>query len=34
MKFTVEWVKAALIRAVRTAAQVALTMLTIGMAID
>lgn len=34
MKFTVEWVKAALIRAVRTAAQVALTMLTVGMAVN
>ena len=31
MRFTLEWGKAALIRAIRTAAQVALTMLTIGM---
>lgn len=34
MKFTLEWLKAALIRALRTAAQVALTMLTVGMAIN
>ena len=34
MRFTVEWCKAALIRALRTAAQVALTMLTIGMTIS
>lgn len=34
MKFTLEWLKAALIRAVRTAAQVALTMLTVGMALN
>ena len=32
MKFTMEWVQAALIRAVRTAAQVALGMFTVGMA--
>ena len=31
MRFTIEWCRAALIRALRTAAQVALTMLTIGM---
>ena len=34
MKFTVEWLKAALIRAIRTAAQVALGMFTVGMAIN
>ena len=34
MKFTLEWLKAALIRALRTAAQVALTMLTVGMAVN
>ena len=34
MKFTGEWLKAALIRAVRTAAQVALGMLTVGMTIS
>lgn len=34
MKFTGEWFKAALIRAVRTAAQVALGMLTVGMTIS
>lgn len=34
MRFTLEWLKAALIRALRTAAQVALTMLTVGMAIN
>lgn len=33
MKFTWEWLKAALIRALRTAAQVALGMFTVGMAI-
>lgn len=33
MKFTVEWLKAALIRALRTAAQVALGMFTVGMAL-
>lgn len=33
MKFTVEWLKAALIRAIRTAAQVALGMFTVGMAL-
>ena len=33
MKFTVKWFQAALIRALRTAAQVALSMFTIGMAI-
>ena len=31
MKFTVEWLKAAAIRMIRTAAQVALGMLTVGM---
>lgn len=31
MKFTVEWLKAAAIRMVRTAAQVALGMITVGM---
>lgn len=31
MRFTVEWIKAAFIRAIRTAAQVALGMLTVGM---
>ena len=34
MKFSMEWFKAALIRAVRTAAQVALGMLTVGMTIS
>ena len=34
MKFTAEWLKAALIRAVRTAAQVALGMFTVGMALS
>lgn len=34
MKFTVEWLKAALIRALRTAAQVALGMFTVGMALN
>ena len=34
MKFTVEWCKAALIRALRTAAQVALSMFTLGMAMN
>ena len=34
MKFTAEWIKAALIRALRTAAQVALGMLTIGMTLS
>lgn len=33
MRFTVEWIKAALIRAIRTAAQVMLGMLTVGMTI-
>ena len=33
MKFTMEWLKAALIRALRTAAQVALGMFTVGMAL-
>ena len=33
MKFTLEWLKAALIRALRTAAQVALGMFTVGMAL-
>lgn len=33
MKFTLEWLKAAAIRMLRTAAQVALTMVTIGMAV-
>lgn len=33
MKFTVEWLKAALIRAIRTAAQVALGMITVGMTV-
>lgn len=33
MKFTVEWFKAALIRMLRTAAQVALGMFTVGMAV-
>lgn len=33
MKFTWEWLKAALIRALRTAAQVALGMFTVGMAV-
>lgn len=34
MKFTAEWIKAALIRAIRTAAQVALGMLTVGMTLS
>lgn len=34
MKFTVEWLQAALIRMCRTAAQVALGMLTVGMTIS
>lgn len=34
MKFTIEWLKAALIRAIRTAAQVALGMFTVGMAVN
>ena len=34
MKFTVEWLKAALIRMIRTAAQVALGMLTIGATVS
>lgn len=33
MKFTLDWFKAALIRMVRTAAQVALGMITVGMTI-
>lgn len=33
MKFTIEWFKAALIRMIRTAAQVALGMFTVGMAV-
>lgn len=33
MKFSIEWFKAAFIRALRTAAQVALGMFTVGMAI-
>ena len=33
MKFTLEWLKAAAIRMLRTAAQVALTMVTVGMAV-
>lgn len=33
MKFTLEWFKAALVRMLRTAAQVALGMLTVGMTI-
>lgn len=33
MKFTIEWLKAAAVRALRTAAQVALTMLTVGMTV-
>lgn len=33
MKFTVKWFKAALIRMLRTAAQVALGMFTVGMAV-
>lgn len=33
MKFTAEWLKAALIRAIRTAAQVALGMFTVGLGI-
>lgn len=33
MKFTIEWFKAALIRMLRTAAQVALGMFTVGMAV-
>ena len=33
MKFTMEWIKAAMIRAIRTAAQVALGMFTVGMAV-
>ena len=34
MKFTIEWLQAAFIRMIRTAAQVALSMFTIGMAIS
>lgn len=34
MKFTVEWLKAAAIRMLRTAAQVALGMITVGMTIS
>ena len=34
MKFTLEWLKAAMIRALRTAAQVALGMFTVGMAMN
>lgn len=34
MKFTIEWLKAALTRAIRTAAQVALGMFTVGMAVN
>lgn len=34
MRFTGEWFKAALIRAIRTAAQVALGMLTVGMTLS
>lgn len=34
MKFTLEWLKAALIRMIRTAAQVALGMITVGMTIS
>ena len=34
MKFTIEWLKAAAVRALRTAAQVALTMLTVGMTMN
>lgn len=33
MKFTIEWLKAALIRALRTVAQTALGMITVGMAV-
>lgn len=33
MKFTLDWFKAALIRMVRTAAQVALGMITVGMTV-
>ena len=34
MKFTLEWLKAAAIRMLRTAAQVALGMITVGMTIS
>lgn len=34
MRFTKEWLEAAVIRAIRTIAQTALSMLTIGMAIS
>lgn len=33
MKFTIEWLKAAFIRAIRTGAQVALGLFTVGMAV-
>lgn len=33
MRFTIEWLKAALVRAIRTFAQTALGMLTVGMTV-